>query len=61
MIIVLPCKDKRAARNKAMNGLYDEKRDLFLVDIETGIINIMPHLSSRVKMVKVVATIEETE
>ncbi len=42
--------DKRAARPGMPHGLYDEERDLFLVDLANGEATKMPHLSSRVEI-----------
>lgn len=39
---------KRAARPNMSQGLYDDERDLFLVEMATGEAVKMPHLSSRV-------------
>lgn len=39
---------KRAQRPNMSHGLYDDERDLFLVDLSTGEAVKMPHLSSRV-------------
>lgn len=45
-------KDKRAMRSNMSHGLYDEERPLFLVNVETGEARAMPHLSSRVEIVR---------
>ena len=39
---------KRGQRPNMSQGLYDEERDLFLVDLASGEASKMPHLSSRV-------------
>lgn len=48
MVIVHPEAGKRAARITAPAGLYDDERCLAMVDLETGIVHKLPHLSSRV-------------
>ena len=42
----------RAARDGISHGLYDDKRQLFLLDLETGLVQATPHLSSRVIIYK---------
>jgi hypothetical protein len=51
-------KGKRAARELASNGMYDDQRPLFLVNIETGILMNMTHLSGRVDIIRDVAVVE---
>ncbi len=48
LVCVVPDKNKHAARDTVSNGLYDDERKLFLVNLETGELRDMPHLSSRV-------------
>lgn len=42
----------RPARQGMPHGLYDDQRPLFLVNLETGLAVRMPHLSSRVEIVR---------
>lgn len=44
--------NKRSARPGMSQGLYDDERDLFLVNLRTGEAVKMPHLSSRVEIVR---------
>lgn len=44
--------DKRSARPNMSHGLYDDERDLFLVDVASGEAIKMPHLSSRVEILR---------
>lgn len=48
MVIAFP--DGKKGREFQMHGLYDDGRTLFLVNIESGEIAKMPHLSSRVSI-----------
>jgi len=43
---------KRAARPLVTQGLYDDERPLFLVDLATGSAIPMPNLSKRVQVLK---------
>lgn len=52
LVTVVDIKGKRAGRNFVPHGLYDEERPLFLVSLETGQAIPMPHLSSRVEIVR---------
>lgn len=47
-----------AARECASNGLYSDDRPLFLVDTGTGQAVTMPHLSSRVLILRAAAIVE---
>lgn len=47
-----------AARDCASNGLYSDDRPLFVVNIETGESKSMPHLSSRVIILRGAAVVE---
>lgn len=42
----------RPARPNMLHGLYDDQRPLFLVNLSTGKAERMPHLSSRVEIVR---------
>lgn len=48
---------KRAARKTISNGLYDDERPLFMVNLITGEAKPLPHLSSRVEIVKDIAIV----
>lgn len=50
--VATTAKGKRAMREGMSHGLYDEQRPLFLVDLASGEARAMPHLSSRVEIVK---------
>jgi hypothetical protein len=43
---------KRPGRKGLSIGLYDDERDLFLVNIENGEAISMPHLSSRAEQIE---------
>lgn len=43
---------KRPAPKHSGSGLYTDERDIWLVDLETGLAKPMPHLSSRCKIVR---------
>lgn len=45
-------KHQRAARPLMTHGLYDDQRQLFLVNVATGEAIAMPHLSSRALIVR---------
>lgn len=53
-------KGRRAGRSGMMHGLYDEERPLFLTSLASGEAVPMPHLSSRVEIVRDVAVVEGT-
>jgi hypothetical protein len=48
LVCVIKDPSKRAARPNMSHGLYDDQRCMFLVNIETGEMRDMAHLSSRV-------------
>lgn len=50
-----------AARRGAAHGLYDDKRPLFLLNLRTGCAVKMPHLSSRVEVMRNATLTVETE
>lgn len=50
MVIVHPEAGKRAERANMSHGLYDDERHLAMVNLETGVVKKLPHLSSRVKI-----------
>lgn len=52
LVSVMDVKGKRAARELATQGLYDDERPLFLVSLSNGQAIAMPHLSSRVDIVR---------
>lgn len=53
-IVCADSSDKRLkiGRPGMMHGLYDDERPLFLVDLATGEAIKMPHLSSRVEIIR---------
>jgi hypothetical protein len=58
LVSVFNEKGKRAGRPGLLHGLYDDERPFFLVDLATGVAQPMPHLSSRVQIVRNVAVYE---
>jgi hypothetical protein len=48
LVCAVPDVEKRAARARMTQGLYDDQRCLFLVSLTTGLMKERPHLSSRV-------------
>lgn len=58
MVCVFPVEGKRPARPMIGNGLYDEERSLFLVNMTTGEAIAMPHLSSRIEIVRDVTLVD---
>lgn len=58
LVSVFNTPGKRPLRSNAMNGLYDDERPLFMVNLSTGEARPLPHLSSRVEIVRDIAVIE---
>jgi len=52
IVCIFNQKGKRHMRPCRSEGLYDEQRPLFLVNLTTGEAAEMPHLSSRVQIVR---------
>ncbi len=52
IIAVMEQKGRRAMRPNRTEGLYDEERPLFMVNLETGQAEALPHLSSRVQILQ---------
>lgn len=48
MICVQPERGKRPGRANMSQGLYDDERNLYLVDLQTGYMKEMVHLSTKV-------------
>lgn len=60
IVCVVNQKGKRHMRTNVPHGLYDEERPLFIVDLATGQATSMPHLSSRVEILRnATVTIED--
>lgn len=50
IVCEVPDKRSRAAREMMTHGLYDSERAMFLLNVETGQVATLPHLSSRVAL-----------
>ncbi|MER1940483.1 hypothetical protein ABS755_07215 [Castellaniella sp. FW104-16D08] len=58
LVAVFNAPGKRAMRDNMMQGLYDEERPLFMVNLETGEARPLPHLSSRIEFVRDIVAVE---
>lgn len=52
MVVAVNAPGKRPARKGMSQGLYDDERDLWLLNEETGELQTPPHLSSKVVLVR---------
>jgi hypothetical protein len=60
LVAVLPDGKCDAALVCKSNGLYSDKRALFLVSIDTGELRALPHKSTRVQLVSTALVVETT-
>lgn len=52
-------KNCRTAKEGASSGLYNEERPMFMVNLVTGEAKPLPHLSSRVEILRRAALVED--